>query len=55
MVKTSDWQSFYRQFETYLLALMAAPLWDAIPEPMVEYIDPDFKWMKGNKYFNQAC
>jgi hypothetical protein len=45
MVMASGWQSFDRQFEPFLHAFMAAPLrcgWDAVPEPMVEYIDPDF-------------
>jgi hypothetical protein len=35
MVMASGWQSFYRQFEPYVA-------WDAVPEPMVEYIDPEF-------------
>ncbi len=49
MVMASGWQSFDRQFEPYLRAFMAAPLrcggtvaWDAVPEPMVEYIDHGF-------------
>jgi hypothetical protein len=48
MVKASSWQSFDRQFEPYLRAIMAAPLWCglgcrniAVPELMVEYIYPD--------------
>jgi hypothetical protein len=46
MVMASGWQSFDRQFEPYLRALWRRPCgvaWDAVPEPMVEYIDPDFK------------
>ncbi len=56
MVKAMGWQSFGRQFEPYLRASMAAAsyyggalrrrpcgvAWDAVPEPMVEYIDPNF-------------
>jgi hypothetical protein len=45
MVMASGWQSFDCQFEPYLRAFMRRPCgvaWDAVPEPMVEYIDPDF-------------
>ncbi len=45
MVKASGWRLFDRQFEPYLCALVRTlPLrpcgtaWDAVPEPMVEYI-----------------
>ncbi len=48
MVMASGWQSFDRQFEPYLRAFMAAPLrcgLGAVPEPMVEYINPGFLYV----------
>ncbi len=41
MVKASGWQSLDRQFEPYLRAFMAAPLWCGL-RWMVEYIAPVF-------------
>ncbi len=45
VVKASDWQPFDREFETYL-RLRRRPrdvAWNAVPESIIEYIDPDFK------------
>jgi hypothetical protein len=51
VVKALGWQSFDRQFEPHLCAFMAlrrsshsgvaALAWDAVPDPMIEYIDPE--------------
>jgi hypothetical protein len=46
VVKALGWQSFDRQFKPYPRAFLAAPswrgavAWNAVPEPMVEYMDP---------------
>jgi hypothetical protein len=45
VVKTSGWQSFDRQFDPTSVNLWRRPCgvaWDAVPKPMIEYIDPDF-------------
>jgi hypothetical protein len=45
MVKALGWQSFDRQFEPTSARLWWLPCgvaWDAVPEPMVEYIGPNF-------------
>jgi hypothetical protein len=46
MVKASGWQSIYRQFKPYLRAFWrrhCGVAWEAVPETMVEYIDPYLK------------
>ncbi len=45
VVMALGWQSFDRQVEPYPTLLWQRPCgvaWNAVPEPMVEYVDPDF-------------
>ncbi len=43
MVKASGWQPLDRQFEPYLRArYFCGVAWDAVPDPMIGYIDSNF-------------